>query len=279
MICVEPNQFGGDWTKRKLNILSRYLNAFTTALKRMPFELYYIDAFAGCGKIRTRGKKGDFSNFVKGSAQIALEVDDKPFDHLIYIEMNRERFLQLKDMKGQNSHRSITLHHGEANDALLRLSELGIDWESTRGVLFLDPFSTEVEWKTVQTIANLEVFDTWLLFPASTISRMLPISRKPDDASAESITKVFGDDSWNDLYGDRPDLFVDGLYCRQRGLDGIVDLYKKKLHNLLQDRFVWKTGTLRNSRNAVLFELLFFVGSPGGVGPATRIANHLLEHF
>jgi len=38
-------QFGGEWTQEKLQILERYLDAYTTALKSKPFKLVYIDAF------------------------------------------------------------------------------------------------------------------------------------------------------------------------------------------------------------------------------------------
>ena len=41
---------GGKWTIDKLDILERYLDAYTTALKNQPFKLMYIDAFAGTGE-------------------------------------------------------------------------------------------------------------------------------------------------------------------------------------------------------------------------------------
>ena len=36
---------------QKLGILEAYLDAYTTALKNQPFELVYVDAFAGTGRI------------------------------------------------------------------------------------------------------------------------------------------------------------------------------------------------------------------------------------
>ena len=41
--------FGGRWTRQKLDILERYLDAYTTVLKYRHFSLVYIDAFAGTG--------------------------------------------------------------------------------------------------------------------------------------------------------------------------------------------------------------------------------------
>ena len=42
-------RFGGRWTEQRLEILGRYLDAYTTALKNQRFTLYYVDGFAGAG--------------------------------------------------------------------------------------------------------------------------------------------------------------------------------------------------------------------------------------
>ena len=81
--------------------------------------------------------------------------------------------------------------------------DLQEDWRYTRGVLFLDPFATEVKWATIEKIASFKALDTWILFPTSAITRMLPRNKKPDDLSpsfAESLTKIYGDESWRELY-------------------------------------------------------------------------------
>ena len=81
--------FGGPWTEEKLDRVARYLQAYTTALKNQPFQLMYIDAFAGTGYRASRQKgqsaRGFFSlpqvtALAKGSARRALEVDP-PFHH------------------------------------------------------------------------------------------------------------------------------------------------------------------------------------------------------
>ena len=46
---MATSSFGGPWTEQKLEILRRYLDAYTTALKGQGFQLIYIDAFAGAG--------------------------------------------------------------------------------------------------------------------------------------------------------------------------------------------------------------------------------------
>ena len=87
---MTDRSFGGPWTQEKLQILSRYLNEYTTALKNRPFRLIYVDAFAGEGTWRPGSEYSndydDFREFFKGSARIALEIQDKQFDRLIFVE-------------------------------------------------------------------------------------------------------------------------------------------------------------------------------------------------
>ena len=65
---------GGKWTIEKLDILERYLDAYTTALKNQPFKLMYIDAFAGTGEISLRKEDEDARYFIEGSARRALRL-------------------------------------------------------------------------------------------------------------------------------------------------------------------------------------------------------------
>jgi len=46
---TDIQKFGGDWTQEKLARIRSYLGAYTTVLKKQPFKLIYIDAFAGTG--------------------------------------------------------------------------------------------------------------------------------------------------------------------------------------------------------------------------------------
>ena len=101
-------RFRGPWTREKLGILRRYLDAYTTALKDMPFRLIYVNAFAGSGAWRsdigyTAEDYDDFEEIHKGSAKLALEVIDKPFDQLVFIEKDAARSLELdRNKTGQS---------------------------------------------------------------------------------------------------------------------------------------------------------------------------------
>ena len=274
--------FGGDWTRDKLAILERYLDAYTTALKYQPFKLMYIDAFAGAGRISLRAVDDEaraFSAFIDGSAKLAIEIKDKPFDRLIFVEEDTHRYNQLTALWRNNPDRDIRVLNWDANRFLGSLEE---DWRAWRGVLFLDPFATEVEWATVERIAAFHALDTWLLFPINAIARILPVSKNPDDVSsawAARLTRIFGDESWRNLYHVRPQqsLFGEELYERDAGTAGISQLYKDKLRKLFGDRYMETTTVFQNSRNSPLFKFIFCVGNEAGIGPAKRIAQHILR--
>ena len=271
--------FGGPWTQAKLEILARYLDAYTTALKNQPFKLVYIDAFAGAGHIESRDR--DAISFLQGSTVRAINVRDKPFDELIFVDKDAAQCAELERLRDEHPGRNISIEHSEANDFLRNLRR---DWRAWRGVLFLDPFATEVKWSTVRAIANLNALDTWILFPVSAIARMLPTSRTPDDISprwASRLTSVFGDQSWRELYRESPQrvLFGDPGSVREKGVNGLLEIYKGNLKKEFGDRFLSKSRSLTNSTGSPLFEFLFCVGHPNGIGPAGRIARHILENI
>jgi len=261
-------KYGGDWTERKLKILRKYLSAYTKALKNMPFKLLYIDAFAGTGMVELETNDSpDAQKFIEGSARIAANVGDKPFDKLIFIEQNRRRCKKLEELKGELSHRNMEIQNTDANAYLEKFCG---QWSAThsgwRGVLFLDPFATQVEWKTVQAVADTNALDTWILFPVSSISRMLPRNKMPQDVDAKwaaKLTRVFGDESWKSFYHPNPQLSLlpreeDGDYIRHPGVKQIRDTYKQSCR-VLSVTGCWMTPTNLPIRKTHYFSNSFSV--------------------
>lgn len=280
---ASDDQFGGPWTIAKLDTLEKYLNAYTTALKYKPrkdnpFKLMYIDAFAGTGEYKSRQEDPSGAQVViDGSSRRAINIKNKPFDRLIFIEKDPEKYGKLLRLKRENVLRDIQVKNYDANSFLLNMRR---DWAKWRGVLFLDPFATEVEWSTIVKVAEFNALDTWLLFPISAITRILPTSKKPEDVSrkwADKLNRIFGDDSWRDLYQEQQSLFGCELSQRAPGIDGIRRIYRNKLKGLFKQRFMEESKLFVNSKNAPLFEFMFCVGNPAGIGLAKKIASHILD--
>ena len=280
--------FGGSWTLQKLNILKGYLNTYTTVMKNQAHYLIYIDAFAGSGRLSFKTNQGlnfqEIADFYTGSAQLAVDVKDKPFDHLLLIEKNPSRCIDLEKIRDSNSNRKIVVENGEAN-RVLRNQRFS---NSSRGVIFLDPFGVEVEWKTIEAIKKYGIFDVWLLFPTSAIARLMPTRRSLEEISPANkslLNRVFGGTQWIELYpqSETVDLFNDhhSQHIRHKGVAQILTLYKRGLMELFKDGFLDEPCTLYNSKNSPLFELFFCVGNPSPRARelGKRFASHLIDKF
>lgn len=172
------HQFGGRWTEEKLNRVRKYLDAymkiFTKNVRASWFKTIYVDAFAGTG-YRTPAQKdkdigislfGDNEaiSFQKGSAHTALETEPS-FDEYLFIELSPEYTCELKTLRRKFPEKAdrITIIQQEAN-SFLRSWCQHTNWDTTRAVVFLDPYGMQVEWKTIEAIAKTQAIDLWILF-------------------------------------------------------------------------------------------------------------------
>ena len=300
MTSNASNRFGGDWTERKLGILREYLERYTTALKDQRFTLIYVDAFAGTGFVDIGSANrspetpylvtevdADTAGILKGSTRLALEVDSRPFDRFVFVEHNATYAAELQRMRTEFPDRDIHIQTADANVFLPAWCEsqnrrFGIPWRGQRAVIFLDPFATEVDWQTVQSIAETKSVDLWILFPLSALTRILPTERQPDEEWAAVLDRVFGGSEWRDaLYSTQiqPTLFgEDQVLTVRNDQQAIVDAYLAKLNTVFEavaDAPRW----FLNSRNSPQFAFMFAASNPIGAPIAARIANHLLRNW
>ena len=277
--------FGGPWTQQKLDILKGYLDAYTTALKNQSFQLTYVDAFAGDGSWRPGlgydvDDYGDFAEMVQGSAAIALQIDDKPFDRFVFIERDPQRALTLNQLRIAYQDRDIRVINNDANVVLPDFCDSMSP--NDRAVVFLDPFATQVDWQSVEKIAQTRKIDCWILFPRMAVNRIMPTANEPRPEWAARLDVVFGGrEHWQTLYqpsaqmslfGDEPNL------QRESGGNRIPQLYRDRLTSAFT-RVAPTQRELRNSRNVAIFDLFFAAGNPVGAPIAVRIADHILSHW
>ena len=270
--------FGAAWTERKLDIIENYLNAYTTVMKRQAFRLLYIDAFAGTGAIHTTTLDPDGQAILRGSAARAAAVTDRPFDEILLIEKDSTYCRTLDELRAKHRERNIRIVNDDANAALRRLS---YDWQGCRGVLFLDPFATQVDWQTIEAIAATKALDTWILFPVSAIRRLLPRRRTPDHVNpkwADCLSRVYGGSAWRDLYRPSPQLSLFGTSTPHSdpGVKGLLRVYRQQLQTLVGERLLSSSARLGPRKGPPLFELLFFAGNPRGIRISHDIASYLV---
>lgn len=293
------NEFGGPWTEVKLDAISDYLGFYTTALKYQPnpdrpFELWYVDAFAGSGErtvVKELGGILDGTPITKarvqldGSAKRALAVDP-PFKHLVFIEQHQKRFAALKRLEIQHPSRGIRCLDGDANAALRRLfgsppwSAQRVGRGIHRAVVFLDPFDMAVKWETLQILAGTGAVDVWYLFPLNAVVRQLAHDFEavtPDKQA--SLDEIFGTPSWRDeLYEKReePSLFDEPSTSTRRKVTQreIEAYFKTRLEGLFP--FVSQPLPLLTPRGAQLFSL--FCASANASPPARALVKKGVDY-
>ena len=282
---MASTSFGGSWTEEKLKILRDYLNTYTTVLKNKPFRLIYFDAFAGGGLWSpksgyTEDDYGEAQELHNGSPLIALGVNNKPFDKLVFVEKDYSRSKSLEELSEKYAYRDIEIINEDANTVLPQFcSSLG---SFDRAVVFLDPYATQVSWETVEAIAQTKRIDCWILFPRMAIARMMPTDTEPSSELQKQLDRIFGGrEHWKTLY--RPSIQMSFLEDeprqeRAQGSENIALCYLKRLESVFT-RTASVRRTFRNSKDSPIFELFFAAGDPKGAPTAVKIAEHILRNW
>lgn len=280
-------KFGGNWTEKKLNIFTSYLDAYLIALQNQKFKKIYIDAFAGTGEIET----SDGGQFLVGSAKRAL-ASEKKFDHYYFIEADSQKAGELQNMINSEfpqMRRIVTIYCGDANDKLAEIIS-NVDWRYNRGLLFLDPYATQVNWATLENVAQTKSIDVWYLFPFSALERMLPKNGKYDKWE-DCIDRLLGDAGWRkEFYKKDPQMTLFDLFPEPGQSDG-ERMVKDANPDHIKEYILSRLGTIfpcvskhalifRNSRNSPMFLFCFAIASesPKAQGLALRMADYILKN-
>lgn len=280
-------KFGGNWTEKKLNIFTSYLDAYLIALQNQKFKKIYIDAFAGTGEIET----SDGGQFLVGSAKRAL-ASEKKYDHYYFIEADSQKAGELQNMINSEfpqMRRIVTIYCGDANDKLAEIIS-NVDWRYNRGLLFLDPYATQVNWATLENVAQTKSIDVWYLFPFSALERMLPKNGKYDKWE-DCIDRLLGDSGWRkEFYKKDPQMTLFDLFPEPGQSDG-ERMVKDANPDHIKEYILSRLGTIfpcvskhawifRNSRNSPMFLFCFAIASesPKAQGLALRMADYILKN-
>ena len=283
---MTSQKFGGDWTAKKLNIFTSYLDAYLIALQNQKFKKIYIDAFAGTGEIET----SDGEAYLAGSAKRALSAE-KRFDYYYFIESDESKASELEhmiDTEFPHLKRFTTVYRGDANEKLGKIIN-DIDWRFNRGLLFLDPYATQVDWATLERVAGTKSIDVWYLFPFSALNRMLPKNGKYGSWE-NTIDRLLGDNGWRtEFYKKDPQVslfdlgLIDGGEDEDRVIkDASLEHIKEYIISRLETTFPCVSNNPRifkNSKESTMFLFCFAISNESVAAQrlALRIADHILK--
>lgn len=202
---MTAQNFGGPWSILKVRAISDYMQQFNTALKKQSFKRIYIDAFAGSGAFSFDDTisapllgidENEAVRVHEGSARRAMAIEP-PFTQLFFIDKKPANIRALQALGAEDQRVSVI--HGDANVEVERIITK-IDWRSTRGVIFLDPFGNSVGWETIKAIARTNL-DLWYLFPLSGVYRNAPNDHAqltPDKRS--TLNYILGTTEWEGAF-------------------------------------------------------------------------------
>jgi len=139
----------------------------------------------------------------------------------------------------------------------------------------------QVDWATIEALAQTKAVDLWLLFPLGVaVNRLLTRSGPPPAAWAHALTRIFGTRSWEAAFypkHDQPTLFgPESVQRRDVNWDKIGEFFVKRLNSIFC-KVASNPLPLRNSTNAPIYLLCFAAGNVKGAPTAVKIAQHILK--
>lgn len=248
----------GPWSEDKLELLRKYLEAYTTIMRGQEWcrnGYHFVDAFAGTGKPRARDEK----RYVGGSPRVALTIEH-PFHSYTFIEKTAWRVERLRELVDEFPDRRICICQEDCNCVITEKITPYIRYERyNRGIIFLDPFGMDVEWTTIEQVAETEALEILVNFPVMAINRtaLLNDPSALTDAQIERMNRFWGSTNWRgDVYQEVPSLFgpveIKGHPTTGKRLGR---LFKRRLETLFSH--VTHPLVMTNSKNAPLYCLIF----------------------
>jgi three-Cys-motif partner protein len=226
---------------------------------------HFIDLFSGPGKCFVPENKKIFL----GSPLIALTTSH-PFTDYFFVDFDPKVINDLKiRCKASELYDHNYFYVGDCNkivekivDRILEIDNIHLpDKWSSLNLAFIDPDGLEVNWKTVESLAEPYRMDLIINYPQMGLTRVMPNAIK--DNPPTIVDLFFGGNEWRSIYEKyqkREDLFIHRK---------LLDLLKAKLHTLgyqevLRDDEVGDEPLMRNLKSAPLYRLIFASKHPLG---------------
>jgi three-Cys-motif partner protein len=269
---VSQDDLIGPWSEDKLRLLGKYLDAYTRIMQGQTWcrnGYHYIDAFAGTGRARAR----DEERYIDGSPRVALTIEH-PFHSYTFIEKTPWRIQRLCELKDEFPDRDIRIREGDCNRIITTKLTPYIRYERfNRGLIFLDPFSMEAEWTTIEKIAKTRALEIFLNFPVMALNRTVLRNdpNKLTEAQIERMNRFWGSTEWRgDVYEQVPTLFgtVEMKIRRTTGRR-LGRLFKERLEQVFPH--VTDPLVMTNSKNAPLYCLILAGHNQTGVEIVRKI--------
>ena len=285
------NEFGGQWTRDKIEIFMKYVPAYLTIMNKYApkfnWELLYFDGFAGSGAILSENEDqaGDEYALVEGVATRILKQDHPcRFDYYYFVEKDVRNADKLKAMIARDFpelSQVVRVVSSDFNQEIRRVSarmrELeGESSKKIKALVFIDPYGMSVEWESVASMKGLGI-DMWILIPSGIgVNRMIPKNiEKVDPIWFRRLSQFFGievEELKEYFYSPSPQqsLFGEEMVKESDTIKRIHQLYEQRLKTIF--KFVSAPFIMQNSRGSVMYHFLLASNNK----KAVEIANDII---
>lgn len=275
------NQFGGDWTERKIEIVVEYAKAYLTIMNKYPqFKCLYFDGFAGSGNIYQDNKIE--IDIIEGVAVRILEIDSpKSFDRYYFVELNEKNKSELEQIVNIEFPDKIeNVVCDDCNNKLISMSQFLRKNKNYRTLAFIDPYGMSLKWSSLAVLKGLGI-DLWILVPSGIgMNRLLKNNGDISEAwlhrlelslglSGDEIKKYFYKSTTvQTLFGEETFINKEINAIHKAG-----ELYKKRLNEVF--KYVSQPLELKNSTGSIMYH--FMMASNNSA--AFSIANDIIKKY
>ena len=187
--------------------------------------------------------------------------------------MDQEKFENLRTLS--NKKKNVFVFRGDCNNVLL-------DWvfpnverkDGKRGLCFLDPYGIQLDWNIIQKAGSMGTLEIMMNFSIMDMRRNVfrhkLINVRP--SQIKRMDKFWGDSSWQHIKGVvQGDLFSeDSIFT---SADDIVKAYVQRLKTKARFKFVVDPVPIFNSKNNLIYYLIFATQNKTGHKIVTAIFN------
>lgn len=271
------NQFGGNWTEAKMDIVVDYAKAYLTIMNKQPWaKTLYFDGFAGSGLIEVE----ETTDRIKGTSLRILEIDKpKPFDTYYFVEKNPKIKAALEsNIQANYSGKNTYVIQEDCNVKLVAMAKYLKDNTNYRALAFIDPYGMSVNWESIYALKDLGV-DLWILVPTGLgINRLLKNNGEISDAWLTKLEKFLGlsrekikdhfykKEITNTLFGEEVKINKEKGTVSKAG-----ELYKLRLGTVF--KHVTDPFVMRNSTNSIMYHFMMATNN----SQALKIANEVIK--
>jgi len=279
------NIFGGDWTKKKIEVLVDYAKAYLTIMNKYPqFRTLYFDGFAGSGFIY-QGDDKDF-NITIGAAMRIVEIDEPDsFDGYYFVEKNAKKLELLKEnTAGKYPNKAIYLVDEDCNKKLRsmanHLNKPRNKRDYDKVLAYIDPYGMQLEWSALEALEGIDA-DVWILVPTGMgVNRLLVGNGKISNSWVKRLELFLGisegeikdyfyeDKKRQTLFGE-----MTNTQKKSKAIDNAAKLYQERLSEIF--KYVTDPLELKNEKNSIMYHYLFASNNK----TASKIAKDIIQKY